>query len=114
MGKGNVGDSVEFCEGRAHSRGEKGRRYAALRVISNTLRGMRHDKNMAPAEDFIMRDRLHYSLGEKKLLSNSICLFYMSNEPNSVWSCYCWGSVWSEGQLCFQSFLLEGFACLIN
>lgn len=96
------------------SRGEKGRQYPTLRVISNTLRSMRHDKNIAPAEDFIMRDRLLFSLGEKKLLPNSICLVYIYNEPNSVWSCYCLGSVWREGQLFFQSFSPEDFPCWIH
>lgn len=36
-----------------------------FRIISNTLKSMRHDEKMAPADDFIMRDRLLYSTSQK-------------------------------------------------
>jgi len=41
---------------------------------------MRHDKNMAPAEGFIMRDRLLYSLGEKNyfLIASAYFTYIMS------------------------------------
>lgn len=48
---------------------------------------MGQDENTAPAEDFLMRDRL---LSGEKLFSNSICLFYIHNEPDSVQSNYVW------------------------
>lgn len=62
------------------SRGEKGTQYPTLRVISNTLRSTRHDKNIAPAEGFVMRDRLLFSLGEKNcfLIASAYFTYIMS------------------------------------
>lgn len=95
-------------------RRRKGRWYPTLRVISNTLRSMRHYKNMAPEEDFVMRERLLYSLGEKNyFLIASVCFTYIMSQT-LLWSCYCLGSVWSEGQWCFQSFSPENFPCWIH
>lgn len=51
-----------------------------FRIISNTLRSMRHDENTAPAEDFIMRDRLLYSTSQKNyfLIASAYFTYIMS------------------------------------
>lgn len=95
-----AGQGWGLREGRARFQGRKGKMLSSSERDPKYLEIMRQGKNVAPAEDCLMRDRLLYSLG-KKLLSNSICLFYIFNEPDSVWSNYCLGRVWSEGQLCF-------------
>lgn len=48
------------------------------RVISNTLKGLRHDKNTALEEDFIVRKNLLYSLGQKNdFLMAPACFTYI-------------------------------------
>jgi len=50
-------------------------------VILNTLKGVRHDKNTAPAEDFIIRNSLLYSLGQKNdFLMASACFTYIMSQ----------------------------------
>lgn len=50
------------------------------KIISNTLKSMRHDKNTAPAEDFIMRVRLLYSPCQKNyfLIASAYFTYIMS------------------------------------
>lgn len=71
----------------------KGETVSNFKGVFKYLGSMRHDKNTAPVKDFIMRDRLLYSLDEKNclLIPSAYFTYIMSQTQCGRVTAWEWG-----------------------